>query len=70
MPQWRVDRTAWDAAGGRTVGVVGAEDVTLGELELAKGRIRIAGSMLPPPTEAYDQPYGICRRPAVASRWR
>ena len=59
MPQWGVDRKAWDDAGGRTVGVVGAEDVTLGELPLGKGVVRIAGSMLPVPTEEYDHPYGL-----------
>jgi hypothetical protein len=59
MPQWGVDRAAWDEAGGRTVGVVGAEDVTLGEVRVGKGRVRIAGSMLPTPTEKYDHPYGL-----------
>ena len=59
MPQWGVDKKAWEKAGGRVVGVVGAEDVTLGELELGKGVVRIAGAMLTTPTEEFDHPYGL-----------
>jgi hypothetical protein len=68
-PQWDVDREAWEAAGGRYVagsassGGGGAQPltdrVTVGEITLGKGRIRIAGSLLPQPSNEYDHPLGI-----------
>jgi hypothetical protein len=33
--------------------------VSIGELELGKGRIRIVGGALPRPTEEYDHRYGL-----------
>ena len=68
-PQYDVDRGAWEAAGGRYVagsassGGAGAQPltdrVTVGEITLGEGRIRIAGSLLPQPSEAFDHPLGI-----------
>lgn len=68
-PQWDVDRGAWEAAGGRYVagsassGGAGAQPltdrVTVGEIKLGKGQIRIAGSLLPQPSNQYDHPLGI-----------
>jgi hypothetical protein len=67
--QWDVDRNVFEKAGGRTVGTSadgGARDakavfdrVTLGELKLGKGQVRIAGALLPQPTEKYDHPQGL-----------
>ncbi len=69
-PNWFVDEAAWKAAGGtvgaRTLGLVqkdpGAErktGVSLGEMALGKGKIRIAGALLPEPTEANYHPFGL-----------
>jgi hypothetical protein len=69
-PQWFVDRAAWEAAGGRVVGtgvapgpspaVASAPSiVTLGELPLGNGVVRIIGGLLPQPTEKYDHEAGL-----------
>jgi hypothetical protein len=67
--QYDVDTAAWKKAGGRYVAGsadAGARDaeanynkVTIGELKLGKGRIRIAGALLPQPTERYDHQFGL-----------
>lgn len=74
-PIWIVDQTAWEAAGGTTaartfvrlaeepeadgVPAAGRVGVSLGELGVGDGRIRIAGALLPEPTEANHHPYGL-----------
>ncbi len=67
--QYDVDKAEWEKAGGRTAGTSadsGTRDaapvysrVTLGELKKGKGQIRIAGALLPQPTEEFDHPYGL-----------
>src|SRR4051812_4754026 len=67
--QYDVDRGAWEKAGGRTVATSansGARDaaavtsrVTIGEMKVGSGRIRIAGALLPQPTEKYDHEFGL-----------
>jgi hypothetical protein len=67
--QFDVDRAAWEQAGGRTVATSadsGARDaqavttrVTIGELPTGGGHIRIAGALLPQPTEKYDHEFGL-----------
>lgn len=69
-PQWSVDRAAFERAGGRVAGI-GVEpgpspsvasvpgQVTLGELPLGKGVVRIVGGLLPQPTEAFDHEAGL-----------
>ena len=67
--QWDVDRNVFEEAGGRVAGTSadgGARDakavfdrVALGELKLGKGQVRIAGALLPQPTEKYDHPQGL-----------
>ena len=56
--QWSVEREDWEAAGGRIVGTVGS-DVTLGELPVGDGVVRILGTLLPFPSDDYDHPYGL-----------
>jgi hypothetical protein len=68
-PQWQVARAAWEKAGGRTAATsVADEDVSggndyeqtaYGELKLGRGVIRILGSGLPQPTEAFDRDFGL-----------
>jgi hypothetical protein len=68
-PQWDVDRAAFEAAGGRTVGAgmtstgtnvtMRYDRVTLGEMGLGSGTIRIAGGLLPQPSTENDHPLGI-----------
>ncbi len=69
-PQWFVDRAAFEAAGGRVAGIgvqpgpspaVGSapSTVTLGELALGKGVVRIIGGLLPQPSEKYDHEAGL-----------
>ncbi|HEX2044309.1 MAG TPA: hypothetical protein VHF23_01640, partial [Gaiellaceae bacterium] len=67
--QYDVDRAAWEAAGGRTAATSTSSSadaaepvfnrVTVGELDLGAGRIRIAGALLPQPTQAFDHQLGI-----------
>ncbi len=58
-PQWAVDRAAFEEAGGRVVGVVGGNDVTLGEIAVGDGVVRVLGTLLPYPTDEFDHPYGL-----------
>jgi hypothetical protein len=71
-PIWAVDRDAWEAAGGVTIGTVDppedrkatlegtAEDLTnIGTLEVGKGRIVIFGALLPQPTEKFPHWFGL-----------
>jgi hypothetical protein len=67
--QWDVDRDAWERIGGRTAGTSADsgtrnaapvyERVTLGEWKKGRGQIRIAGALLPQPTEKFDHPFGL-----------
>ena len=62
LPQHGVTAAAWEAAGGRHVGVIGDADtgeVTYGELPVGDGQIRILGSFLPFPTDEFDHPFGL-----------
>jgi hypothetical protein len=64
-----VDTAAWKKAGGRYVAGsadAGARDaeanynkVTVGEIKLGGGHIRIAGALLPQATERYDHQFGL-----------
>ncbi|HEX8648924.1 MAG TPA: M14 family zinc carboxypeptidase [Thermoleophilaceae bacterium] len=66
-PMTVVGRTAWEAAGGKTVATTGnnagtsddAVNASIGELKLGKGLIRILGGALPTPTEENDHRYGL-----------
>jgi hypothetical protein len=67
--QYDVDRAAWEKIGGRTAG--GSADsgtrsaaavydrVALGEWKSGKGQVRIAGALLPQPTDKFDHPFGL-----------
>jgi hypothetical protein len=67
--QYDVDAGEWKKAGGRYVAGsadAGARDakanydrVTIGQIGLEKGDIRIAGALLPQPTERYDHQFGL-----------
>ncbi|MEA2453390.1 MAG: hypothetical protein QOG04_2100 [Actinomycetota bacterium] len=57
-PNWRVAKTAWEAAGGTTTGTTGGQ-TSYGELTLGEGRIRFLGALLPQPSEAFFHPYGL-----------
>ena len=67
--QYDIDRAAWEAAGGRTA-ATSADSAerdaapvytrtTLGELPLGSGHVRIAGALLPQPSEEFDHPLGL-----------
>ena len=69
-PNWIVDQEAWRDAGGTTAGRTliratqspGSQSsvgTSLGELDFGAGRIRIAGALLPDPTEENYHPYGL-----------
>ncbi|HUR76767.1 MAG TPA: hypothetical protein VMZ22_02390 [Acidimicrobiales bacterium] len=68
-PQVLIAPDAWNKAGGSIAGrasvvPTAAEGpdrigVAYGELKLGAGRIRIAGGLLPTPTQAYSHPYGL-----------
>ncbi len=58
-PVWAIDQVEWEKKGGRTVGLTTADQVTLGELKVGNGRVRIIGPLLPMPTEQYYHPFGL-----------
>jgi hypothetical protein len=69
-PNWIVDQGAWEAAGGTTAartlvresptpGSPSTTGVSLGEVPLGRGVIRIGGSLLPDPTEQNYHPFGL-----------
>ncbi|MFN2525220.1 MAG: M14 family zinc carboxypeptidase [Actinomycetota bacterium] len=58
-PNWKVDRAAWEEAGGYTAGTNGDDQTIYGEVEVGQGRIRILGALLPDPTEKFYHPYGL-----------
>jgi hypothetical protein len=69
-PNWIVEQEAWEAAGGSTAARTLVRETTepnsashtgtsLGQLRLGSGRIRIAGALLPDPTEANYHPFGL-----------
>ena len=58
-PIWAVDQVEWEKLGGRTVGLSTADQVTLGEMALGKGQVRIIGALIPMPTEQYYHPFGL-----------
>ncbi len=69
-PNWIVDQDAWEAAGGTTAartlvrktvsaGSPSQTGASLGELAMGRGRIRIAGALLPAPTEGNYHPFGL-----------
>jgi hypothetical protein len=67
--QWHVDKAAFSAAGGDIVATSSTESadaaapdhdwVTVGEIKRGQGTIRIAGALLPQPTNEFDHPFGI-----------
>jgi hypothetical protein len=67
--QYDVDKAAFEKAGGHSVAAsadAGARNakavydrVTVGEVKIGKGDVRIAGALLPQPTEQYDHEFGI-----------
>ncbi|MBT8250358.1 MAG: cadherin-like domain-containing protein, partial [Acidimicrobiia bacterium] len=58
-PIWAFDQIEWEALGGRTVGITTADQVTLGELAVGNGVVRIIGPLLPMPSQQYYHPYGL-----------
>ena len=67
-PHYGVQTAAWEAAGGTTVGTVGADDdgadsavefTALGELPRGSGKISIFGAVLPTPTAESDPLFGL-----------
>jgi hypothetical protein len=66
-PMTIVTKAAWDAAGGVTVGTTGnnagtsdpGNQVSVGEISVGSGRIRILGGALHQPSEALDHRYGL-----------
>jgi len=58
-PVWAVDQVEWERLGGRTVGLTTADQVTLGELKLGNGVVRLIGALVPMPTEQYYHPFGL-----------
>lgn len=67
--QYDIDRTAFEAAGGRiaaTSANSGARNaapmhsrVAYGEIPVGQGTVRVLGALLPQPTQAYDHQLGI-----------
>ena len=66
-PMTIVQSAAWTAAGGKTAGTTGSGDgtsddhtqVSVGQLALGDGEIRIIGGALPTPTETQDHRFGL-----------
>jgi hypothetical protein len=58
-PNWEVDTTVWEAAGGYSAGTHSATHTIHGELRLGQGRIGILGALLPDPVEDHYHPFGL-----------
>ena len=58
-PVWAVDQAEWERIGGRTAGTTTADEMTLGELALGNGVVRVIGALLPMPTEQSYHPFGL-----------
>jgi hypothetical protein len=69
-PNWIVDEAAWRAAGGtvaaktlvratKVQNSAATTGVSLGEVPFGEGTIRIAGALLPDPTEENHHPFGL-----------
>ena len=66
-PMTIVTKDAWEKAGGKVVATTGAgsggtddgSQISIGELKLGNGLIRIVGGALPTPTEENDHRYGL-----------
>ena len=59
-PHWTVTRTAWEEAGGKSIGYVDDEErIGLGRVKIGKGTVAIYGAVLPKQTEKHDHFYGI-----------
>jgi len=58
-PVWGVDQIEWERLGGRTAGTTTADQVTLGEIELGSGVVRVIGALVPMPTEQFYHPFGL-----------
>jgi hypothetical protein len=58
-PVWGVDQIEWERLGGRTAGTTTADQVTLGEMAVGDGVIRVVGALLPMPTEQFYHPFGL-----------
>jgi hypothetical protein len=69
-PNWIVNQGAWENSGGTTAartlvretrspGSPSTTGTSLGELQFGQGRIRIAGALLPDPTEENYHPFGL-----------
>ncbi|MGH3071829.1 MAG: CARDB domain-containing protein [Gaiellaceae bacterium] len=58
-PVWAVDQIEWERIGGRTAGTTTADEVTLGELAIGDGVVRVIGALLPMPTDRSYHPFGL-----------
>ncbi len=58
-PMTIVDEAAFTDAGGQVVGTTGDGRVSLGQVKVGKGQIRIVGGALPTPTETFDHRNGL-----------
>jgi len=71
-PMWTVDREAWEAAGGQTIGTADppedpkqryegtdTDKTIIGTMPLGTGRLVIFGGVLPRPTEDYPHWFGL-----------
>jgi hypothetical protein len=58
-PVWAVDQIEWEKIGGRTVGTTTADEVTLGELSMGQGVVRVVGALLPMPSAQSYHPFGL-----------
>jgi hypothetical protein len=54
-----VDQSEWEKRGGRTAGTTSPQQVSLGELPIGKGQVRIIGALLPMPSEESYHPFGL-----------
>jgi hypothetical protein len=58
-PVWTIDQQPWEDAGGTAVGLTTPDQVSLGEIPVGAGRVRVIGALLPMPTDAYYHPFGL-----------
>jgi hypothetical protein len=54
-----IDQGEWEKAGGRTAGTTTSQQVSLGELPVGKGQVRVIGALIPMPFEGSYHPFGL-----------
>ena len=54
-----IDQPEWEKRGGRTAGTTTAQQVSLGEIKVGQGQVRVIGALIPMPSQESYHPFGL-----------